>query len=158
MNSKTTSKQDKQYRIFAQEYIINFNGTEAAIKAGYSEKTATVQASRLLTYAKVQEYIKFYMQEREKRTEITSDSVVQDIQTAREIALGIKPHKVIIKDSIGDGMTQHIEQELHKTDLTSFVKLTELQMRHLGMFNDKLKLDGEFSLSSFVKERHESGN
>jgi hypothetical protein len=77
------------------------------------------------------------MGKREERTEITADSVLKDIHLAREIALGIKPHKMIIKDNIGDGMTEHVEQELHKTDLTAFVKLTELQMRHLGMFIEK---------------------
>jgi phage terminase small subunit len=74
-----TKKQDKQYRTFAQNYIIRFNGKEAAIQAGYSEKTAASQASRLLTHVKVQEYIRFYIKEREKRTEITGDKVVQEI-------------------------------------------------------------------------------
>lgn len=77
--AKLTEKQENQYRTFAQEYIINFNGTEAAIKAGYSEKTASSQASRLLTHAKVQEFIQEYIKGREKRTEITGDMVIQEL-------------------------------------------------------------------------------
>ena len=77
--AKLTDKQDKQYKTFAQNYIIKFNGKDAAIEAGYSEKTATSQASRLLTHVKVQEYIRFYIKEREKRTEITGDMVVQEL-------------------------------------------------------------------------------
>ena len=133
----SAKKQDNQYKLFAQEYIKDLNATRAAIAAGYSKRTATMQGSRLLTHDKVKEYIKEYMSKREERTEITADNVLKDIHIAREIALGIKPHKMIIKDNVGDGMTQHIEQELHKTDLTAFVKLTELQMRHLGMFIEK---------------------
>ena len=133
----SAKKQDNQYKLFAQEYIKDLNATRAAIAAGYSEKTATMQGSRLLTHDKVKQLILDNMSKREERTEITADNVLKDIHIAREIALGIKPHKMIIKDNIGDGMTEHVEQELHKTDLTAFVKLTELQMRHLGMFIEK---------------------
>mgnify|MGYP002639737601 FL=1 len=133
----SAKKQDNQYKLFAQEYIKDLNATRAAIAAGYSEKTATMQGSRLLTHDKVKQLILDNMSKREERTEITADNVLKDIHIAREIALGIKPHKMIIKDNIGDGMTEHVEQELHKTDLTAFVKLTELQMKHLGMFIEK---------------------
>ena len=133
----SAKKQDNQYKLFAQEYIKDLNATRAAKAAGYSEKTAYSQGGRLLNHVEVQKYIKEFMEKRAERTEITADNVVKDIQLAREIALGIKPHKMIIKDNIGDGMTEHVEQELHKTDLTAFVKLTELQMRHLGMFIEK---------------------
>jgi phage terminase small subunit len=133
----SAKKQDNQYKLFAQEYIKDLNATRAAIAAGYSEKTATMQGSRLLTHDKVKQLIQEFMSKREERTEITADNVLKDIHIAREIALGIKPHKMIIKDNIGDGMTEHVEQELHKTDLTAFVKLTELQMKHLGMFIEK---------------------
>ena len=133
----SAKKQDNQYKLFAQEYIKDLNATRAAIAAGYSEKTAYSQGGRLLNHVEVQKYIKEFMEKRAERTEITADNVLKDIHIAREIALGIKPHKMIIKDNIGDGMTEHVEQELHKTDLTAFVKLTELQMRHLGMFIEK---------------------
>jgi phage terminase small subunit len=151
----SAKKQDNQYKLFAKEYIKDLNATRAAIAAGYSEKTATMQGSRLLTHDKVKQLIQENMSKREERTEITADSVLKDIHLAREIALGIKPHLMIIKDNIGDGMTQHVEQELHKTDLTAFVKLTELQMRHLGMFDDRLKVEGEFNLTAFVKKIHD---
>jgi phage terminase small subunit len=133
----SAKKQDNQYKLFAQEYIKDLNATRAAKAAGYSEKTAYSQGGRLLNHVEVQKYIKEFMEKRAERTEITADNVLKDIHIAREIALGIKPHKMIIKDNIGDGMTEHVEQELHKTDLTAFVKLTELQMKHLGMFVEK---------------------
>lgn len=47
---------DKQKR-FCEEYLIDLNATQAAIRAGYSPKTAEQTASRLLRNVKVQEYI-----------------------------------------------------------------------------------------------------
>lgn len=138
---KTTQKLTEKQKIFCKEYIIDFNATRSAKAAGYSEKTAQVIGPENLAKPLIQEYIQSLMKSREERTDITADNVVKDIQLAREIALGIKPHKMIIKDNIGDGMTEHVEQELHKTDLASFVKLTELQMRHLGMLTDKSQVE-----------------
>ncbi|HGA5240288.1 TPA: terminase small subunit [Salmonella enterica subsp. houtenae serovar Rough:z4,z23:-] len=48
--AKLTDKQE----LFAREYLKDLNATQAAIRAGYSEKTAQVQSSRLLSYAMVQ--------------------------------------------------------------------------------------------------------
>lgn len=42
---------------FVEQYLVDFNGTQAAIRAGYSEKTADQQGSRLLTNVKVQQAI-----------------------------------------------------------------------------------------------------
>jgi phage terminase small subunit len=49
MTAKLTAKQAR----FVEEYLCDLNATQAAIRAGYSPKTATVQGSRLLTNAKV---------------------------------------------------------------------------------------------------------
>jgi phage terminase small subunit len=67
----------KQKR-FVEEYLVDLNGKQAAIRAGYSPKTAEVQASRLLRYAKVQAALESAMRARSKRTEITADRVVTE--------------------------------------------------------------------------------
>lgn len=67
---------DKQRR-FVDEYLVDLNATQAAIRAGYSTKTAEQQASRLLSFVKVQKAIQERMQEREARTEITQDMVLR---------------------------------------------------------------------------------
>lgn len=69
---------DNQKR-FCEEYIIDLNGTKAAIRAGYSEKTAEVQASRLLRNAKVLEFVSQLKEKRSERTEITADMVVKEL-------------------------------------------------------------------------------
>jgi phage terminase small subunit len=63
-------------KLFCNEYLIDMNGKQAAIRSGYSEKTAEVQASRLLSNVKVQDYIAIRMKKREERTEITQDMVL----------------------------------------------------------------------------------
>jgi len=67
----------KQQR-FVEEYLIDLNATQAAIRAGYSEKTAEVQGCRLLTIAKIGLAVREAMEKRSARTEITADRVLQE--------------------------------------------------------------------------------
>jgi len=157
---KLTPKQEKQYRTFAQEYIIKFNGTDAAIKAGYSEKTASSQASRLLTHVKVQEYIQFYIKEREKRTEITGDMVISELakialldvrklydDTGRllepyelddDTAATVSSFKVT-SVQIGDKKDPQ-EKTTEEYKQFSKEKALELLGKHFGIFNEKTEM------------------
>ena len=65
-------------KLFALEYIVDFNGTQAAIRAGYAKRSAKQQGSRLLTYDDVQDEIKKQIEARSTRTEITADRVIQE--------------------------------------------------------------------------------
>jgi len=67
----------KQAR-FIEEFIVDLNGKQAAIRAGYSPKTAEVQASRLLSYTKVLVALEDAIQARSKRTEVTADRVITE--------------------------------------------------------------------------------
>lgn len=136
--------------LFCQEYIIDFNGTRSAIAAGYSEKTAKQIAIDNLSKLYLQEYINNLINKRVDKLEITQEQVLKDLHYARQVAAGIEPHKIIVKDNIGNGMTQHVEQNLHKTDLAAFVKLTELQMKHLGMFTDKVEHSGTIDINGIT--------
>ena len=68
----------KQKR-FCEEYIIDLNGTQGAIRAGYSADTANEQAARLLAKVSSQECIQQLKEARSKRTEITADRVLQEL-------------------------------------------------------------------------------
>lgn len=63
-------------KLFVDEYLVDLNATQAAIRAGYSEKTANEQGARLLANVSVKEQIDERMKDREKRTEITQDMVL----------------------------------------------------------------------------------
>ena len=72
--AKLTHKQDS----FVKAYLLNGgNATQAAITAGYSEKTAEQQASRLLSNVKVLEAVAVAQKERSERTQVTADMVVR---------------------------------------------------------------------------------
>ena len=68
----------KQAR-FIEEFLVDLNGTQAAIRAGYSAKTAEVQASRLLRYAKVQSAVSAGRKAQSVRAEITADAVIAEL-------------------------------------------------------------------------------
>lgn len=71
---KLTPKQEQ----FVREYLIDLNATQAAIRAGYSKRTANEQGARLLVNASVAEAIREAMSKRAKRTEITADRVLRE--------------------------------------------------------------------------------
>lgn len=64
---------------FVAEYLIDLNATQAAIRAGYSKKTANEQASRLLANVNVAAAVTKAKVKRQARTEITQDSVVREL-------------------------------------------------------------------------------
>ena len=64
---------------FAKEYPIDLNATQAAIRAGYSPKTAYRIGAELLQKTSVQNAIKEALLEREKRTQITADMVIREL-------------------------------------------------------------------------------
>lgn len=66
---------EKQLR-FCQEYVIDLNATQAAIRAGYSKKTAYSQGQRLLKHDEVQERIQEIKEERGRRCEVSQDRVL----------------------------------------------------------------------------------
>lgn len=70
-----TPKQER----FVSEYLLDLNATQAAIRAGYSAKTAAEQGSRLLTNVKVQEAIAKGQNKTAEKLEITKDRIVEEL-------------------------------------------------------------------------------
>lgn len=64
---------------FVDEYLIDLNATKAAIRAGYSEKTAAVIGSENLIKPNIAAEIQLRKQERQQRTEITADVVLREV-------------------------------------------------------------------------------
>lgn len=75
ITKKLTPRQER----FVEEYLIDLNATQAAVRAGYSKRTAQEQGSRLLSNVMVQTAVQKRMDARSKRTEITSDAVLGEI-------------------------------------------------------------------------------
>lgn len=150
------SLNDKQRR-FVSEYLIDLNATQAAIRAGYSSKTANEQGARLLAKVSIQKMIEERMSDREQRTEITQDRVLREL--AKLAFLDIR--KAFDSDGVLKSVHEldddtaaavagldviEMSSEDDKTCRLKKIKLSdkraalELIGRHLGMFNDKLNL------------------
>ena len=74
---------DKQ-KLFCIEYLVDLNATQAAIRAGYSKKTAHSIGAENLTKPLIQKFIQENMDKRVKRTEIESDEVLENIKLLSE--------------------------------------------------------------------------
>lgn len=123
---------------FVAEYLIDLNATQAAIRAGYSEKAAKAIGAENLTKPDVQEAIKEAMQARAERTEITQDKVLKDVEAIKRDAMRSKIGK--------DGTEEMINH-------TAALKACELQGRHLKMWNDKLDITANVSIADAIRQR-----
>jgi phage terminase small subunit len=70
-----TAKQER----FVAEYLIDLNGTQAAVRAGYNPNSASEQASRLLSNAKIAAAVAEAQAKRQARTEVTQDRVIAEL-------------------------------------------------------------------------------
>ena len=66
-------------KMFAQEYLVDLNATQAALRAGYSKKTAFSIGNENLKKPEIQAAIQKLMQKREKRVEINQDYVIEKL-------------------------------------------------------------------------------
>lgn len=119
-------KLTKKERIFADEYVKTTNGTQSAITAGYSEKTASVTGSKMLRKPKVRQYIDAIMDERSKDTIATADEVLEYLT---RVVRGEE------KDAFG--------LDVSVADKTKAAEL--LGKRHM-LFTDKVKLSAEVEI------------
>jgi len=127
MSNKLTAKQE----LFCREYIIDFNATQAYIRAGYkakNENSANVQASRLLRNDNVKQKINELKQEREKALEIDAEWVLKQAIEIFKIAKGELPHTMGYKK--GDEIKK---VQMHKTNLREACKALEIIGKHTSV-------------------------
>jgi phage terminase small subunit len=74
-----TKKAQIRYELFAKEYVLDLNGTRAAIAAGYSEKGADVASIRMLGNARVKELIAGLVEKRVKALDLSADKVLEEL-------------------------------------------------------------------------------
>ena len=106
-------------KTFVEEYLIDLNATQAAIRAGYSEATAYSIGQENLKKPEIAKAIQAAMDERSERTEVTQDYVLD-----------------VIKDT-----TERCREKGEAFNPTSALKGAELMGKHLKMFTDKIELD-----------------
>ena len=127
---------DRQQR-FVDEYLVDLNATQAAIRAGYSSKTARQIGQNLLTKVDIQQAISAAQSKRQERTELTADEVIRDLREVRDICMGRKIVKVVEVVKFEGEATPH-EVDALVFDANGANKALELLGKHIGMFGDKL--------------------
>lgn len=164
---------DKKRR-FVCEYLIDLNATQAAIRAGFSERTARSQGQRLLTNVDVQQAIAEAQQKRSERTEITQDRVLREyarlaFADIRKVAKWGESVAVTLEDGEGETILKHSVALLSSADIDDDTALAieevsegkaglKIKMhdkkgaldsvaRHLGMFVDRSEIKVTQSLS-----------
>lgn len=145
---------NKQKR-FVEEYLIDFNATQSAIRAGYSVNSADKIGPELLGKTSIKKEINKALGERSRRTGITQDRVVQELAriafvnfndivnengeiksdaSADDLAC-VESYKVENGDSINGSSSKR------EVKLASKMKALELLGKHLGMFSDKFDVN-----------------
>lgn len=151
---------EKQKR-FADEYLIDLNATQAAIRAGYSPRSAAEQASRLLKNAKVRAYIDERMAELSRRTGVNqerilrelvriafvnapdlinmADATVREDATVDDMAAIASVRVKIIPTENGQG----IEREIRLADK---IRALDLLGKRFAMWTERQQIDANFGV------------
>ena len=122
---------DKQ-NIFVQEYLTDCNATQAAIRAGYSQKTAYSIGQRLLRNVEVSQAINSAMSERQERTALNADYVIHSLHEIAQRCMQKSPVMVKGEQAIDDE-----GRHLWTFDAKNAIRALELLGKHMGMFSDK---------------------
>ncbi len=152
------AKLTKKQKLFVEEYLIDLNATQAAIRAGYSPDTAAEIGRQNLIKLEIKNRIDKAMAERSKRTGVNADRVVRELA---KIAF-YKASDVINfenatlrADATDDDLavvqsvkiktipTQNGDGEEREIKLADKIKALELLGKHLGMYIDKSKVEIE---------------
>lgn len=129
--------------MFVKEYLIDLNATQAAIRAGYSEKTAGQIGEQNLKKLEIAAAIQEAMDKRFKKIEITSDYVLTTIVNTIERCQQLEP---VMERR--DGELVHTGE--YKFDSNAVLKGAELLGKHLKLFTDKMEVTGEISLAETI--------
>lgn len=151
---------EKQKR-FADEYLIDLNATQAAIRAGYSPRSAGEQASRLLKNAKVRAYIDERMAELSRRTGVNQERILRELA---RIAFVNAPDLInmedatVREDATVDDMAaiasvrvkviptengQGIEREIRLADK---IRALDLLGKRFAMWTERQQIDANFGV------------
>lgn len=164
MDRKLTPKQKK----FVEEYLIDLNATQAAIRAGYSKKNAHKIGPELVGKTRISAHIRKAIEKRSERTEIKQDDVLKelcnigfsnltDYLTVSNGVVTIKDFDGITKDKLS--AVSSVKQTRDGVEIKLYDKIKALEDigKHLGMFNglleDKESLERLDAILDGIKNR-----
>lgn len=142
VDKKLTAKQQR----FCDEYLIDLNATQAAIRAGYSKKTAKQIGQQNLTKLDLKEYIEKRMAEKEAALVADQDEVLKYLTS---VLRGESQSTEIVVEGIGDGCSEArtITKEPSEKDR---LKAAELLGKRYALFTDKVEQAVDMELNITV--------
>lgn len=148
--AKLTAKQQR----FCDEYLIDLNATQAAIRAGYSKKTARVIGAQNLSKLAVKNYINERMKEKEAELIADSDEVMRYLTS---VLRGQSQSEVVVVENVGDYMSE--ARLIQKApDEKERLKAAELLGKAHQIFVDKVEQTVDMDLNITVDYGDEDGN
>ena len=142
---------DRQKR-FVLEYMRNgFNGTEAAIAAGYAERSAHVQASRMLNDAKIAAYRRACAQELYKAAGITPAQIGLNILSVFNRCMAAEPHLSWDSDT-----RSYVPDGTFVFDSRGALKALELLGKMEGAFSERVEISG--NVEDYIRKLEEAGS
>lgn len=126
---------------FCNEYLIDLNATQAAIRAGYSEDNAGAQGHENLKKPEIQQFLEIRRREIQARLELSQDWVLNRLKEVSDRSMQAIP--VMKFDPVEKCMVQmrdEQDRDVWQYDSTGVNKATELIGKHLGMFVNKVDL------------------
>ena len=129
---------EKQKR-FCDEYLIDLNATQAAIRAGYSKKTAYSIGEQNLKKLELKNYIEERMKIKEDALIAKQDEVIKYLSA---VMRGQSEASVVVVEGYGDGCS---EAKIIKKppDEKERLKAAELLGKRYGLFTDNVKVEGD---------------
>ena len=130
---KLTAKQQR----FCDEYLIDLNATQAAIRAGYSKKTAGAIGTENLQKPSIKEYIEERMEEKEKSLIADQDEVLKYLTA---VLRGEGTEEMVVVEGCGDGCSRAttVSRDICPKDR---LKAAELLGKRYSLFTDKVNVD-----------------
>lgn len=132
----------KQKR-FCDEYLIDLNGTQAAIRAGYSKKTAKSQAQQLLTKLDLKSYIDERMKQKESELIANQDEILQYLTS---VVRGSSRSTELVVELIGDGCSE-ARTVMKEPSEKERLKAAELLGKRYSLFTDKVETELDASVN-----------
>lgn len=138
MEAKLTAKQMR----FCDEYLIDLNATQAAIRAGYSEKTARAMGAENLTKPDIKKYIDDRMAEKKAALIADQDEVLRYLTA---VMRGESQSSVLARTEVGS------EEVIEKApDEKERLKAAELLGKRYGLYTDRIEQDVDMELNITV--------